>query len=214
MTTLSTAPSQRRLRRRQVLIAARAPTFAVVTALLAIAITGCADGRRATDDTAVATAGTTPSADTGIATNADADTSTSLAGDPRALDLQLAGDTLVLVSIGGVPLPPLGPPFPPCDSARTPWWERRVFPNETEYYVLYMQRPGCGDDGSASSDTLGIDGEYRVSGDTLRAFIGGGNEMHESFSALIFADSVVELTSSPDVKRWSRRRASPVVHTP
>jgi hypothetical protein len=121
-------------------------------------------------------------------------------------DGPLVGDTLELISIGGRSLPEGRGVRLPCDPAGTPLLERIVFTGDSTYTQIEVIRPGCRDPLVSGSDTLVIASEYRVHGDTLTLYTGGGDEMFQSYNGRIFRDSVVQIDIREDqVRRYARR---------
>jgi hypothetical protein len=119
----------------------------------------------------------------------------------------LVGDTLELVSIGDQQVPQWrGVPLP-CDSAHTPLVERIIFTDDSSYYAYTVARPGCRDERFSSSDTTETTSSYRIRGDTLAIYSGGGDETFQWYNGRLFADSVVQLFIEPErARRYSRRR--------
>ena len=119
----------------------------------------------------------------------------------------LVGDTLELVSIGDQQVPEWrGVPLP-CDSAHTPLVERIIFTDDSSYYAYAVARPGCRDERFSSSDTTETTSSYRVRGDTLTIYSGGGDEIYQSYNGRLFSDSVVQLFIEHErARRYSRRR--------
>ena len=126
----------------------------------------------------------------------------------REIPNSLVGDTLELISIGGRRLPDPRTPNLPCDSARTPLLQRHVFDDDSTYSGITVVRPGCRDELVSSSDTLVVASSYEVRGDTLRLYVGDGDEIFQSYNGRIFPDSVVQLFTDDERNvRYLRRRA-------
>jgi hypothetical protein len=121
----------------------------------------------------------------------------------------LAGDTLELVSIGTRRLSEWRGVDLPCDSARTPLFERIVFIDDSSYFGVTADRPGCRDPLVSSSDTLLWQSIYRLHGDTLTLYTGDGDEVFQSYNGLLFPDSVVQVSIGKEhAQRYSRRHGA------
>src|SRR2546426_12334818 len=67
----------------------------------------------------------------------------------------------------------------------------------------------AGTPGIASSDTVQWGSYYRLHGDTLTLYEGGGNETFESYNGRVFQDSVVQIFIGPiHINRYGRRRGT------
>ena len=122
-------------------------------------------------------------------------------------DGSLVGDTLELVSIGNQKVPQWNGVPLPCDSAHTPLVERIIFTDDSSYYAYTVARPGCRDERFSSSDTTEAASSYRIRGDTLAIYSGGGAETFQWYTGRLFADSVVQLFIEPErARHYSRRR--------
>jgi hypothetical protein len=94
----------------------------------------------------------------------------------------------------------------PCDAAATPALERLIFYDDSSYFGIRVARPRCQDRRVASSDTVYLEGQYQVHGDTLTLYSGGGDEIFESYNGRLFPDSVVQVSVDPiRIKRYTRR---------
>jgi hypothetical protein len=121
----------------------------------------------------------------------------------------MLGDTLELVSIGSRVLPNWRDRKLPCDSARTPAFERLVFYDDSSYFGMRAARPGCRDKFVSSSDTVQWGSIYRVHGDTLTLYTGDGDEVFESFNGRLTTDSVIQIDAEArDTERYVRRRGT------
>ena len=88
---------------------------------------------------------------------------------------------------------------------------RRTHPDfsDSSYRGVRVARPGCRDPRIASSDTVQWASYYRLRGDTLTLYEGGGNETFESYNGRVFQDSVVQIFIEPiHINRYGRRRGT------